>query len=189
MDWIPRVARPQGGICPAWGVNPRWEPAEDPQAPQGRQILPRGKLRRGLSALRGSQGEEAARVLGLTPQAGQIPPCGRGSLNRQRCVESYGLQPQERKASEFPRAPEGRRQIIALARYTHRVAISNQRLVRLEGEEVTFTWKDYAEFLRRFLLHVLPERCVRIRYYGLLANRHREKALTLCREARRRRRS
>ena len=82
-----------------------------------------------------------------------------------------------------------------LARYTHRVAISNQRLVRLEGEEVTFTWKDYArgqrlqemtlsgeEFLRRFLLHVLPDRFVRIRYYGLLANRHREQALALCRK-------
>jgi hypothetical protein len=87
-------------------------------------------------------------------------------------------------------------QVLAyLARYTHRVAVSNQRLVRLAGEEVTFTWKDYAqgqrlremtlsgeEFLRRFLLHVLPERFVRIRYYGLLANRHWEKALTLCRE-------
>jgi hypothetical protein len=87
-------------------------------------------------------------------------------------------------------------QVLAyLALYTHRVAISNQCLVRLEGEEVTFTWKDYArgqrlqemtlsgeEFLRRFLLHVLPERFVRIRYYGLLANRHREKALALCRE-------
>src|SRR5215203_469228 len=77
----------------------------------------------------------------------------------------------------------------------HRVALSNQRLVRLEGEEVTFTWKDYAqgqrlremtlsgeEFLRRFLLHVLPDRFVRIRCYGLLANRHREQALALCRE-------
>ena len=87
-------------------------------------------------------------------------------------------------------------QVLAyLARYTHRIAITNSRLVRLEGEEVTFTWKDYArgqrlqemtlsgeEFLRRFLLHVLPERFVRIRYYGLLANRHREKALALCRE-------
>jgi hypothetical protein len=87
-------------------------------------------------------------------------------------------------------------QVLAyLARYTHRVAISNPRLVRLEGEEVTFTWKDYAqsqrigemtlsgeEFLRRFLLHVLPERFVRIRYYGLLANRHREQSLALCRE-------
>lgn len=83
-----------------------------------------------------------------------------------------------------------------LARYTHhRIAISNSRLVRLEGEEVTFTWKDYAdhdrmremtlsgeEFLRRFLLHVLPDRFVRIRYYGLLANRNREKALELCRK-------
>jgi hypothetical protein len=75
------------------------------------------------------------------------------------------------------------------------VAISNPRLVRLEEEEVTFTWKDYAqgqrlremtlsgeEFLRRFLLHVLPDRFVRIRYYGLLANRHREPSLALCRE-------
>jgi hypothetical protein len=87
------------------------------------------------------------------------------------------------------------RVLAYLARYTHRVAISNQRLVRLEGEEVTFTWKDYArgqrlqemtlsgeEFLRRFLLHVLPDRFVRIRYYGLLANRHREQSLALCRE-------
>jgi hypothetical protein len=87
-------------------------------------------------------------------------------------------------------------QVLAyLARYTHRVAVSNSRLVRLEGEEVTFTWKDYAnhdrvremtlsgeEFLRRFLLHVLPDRFVRIRYYGLLANRNREKALELCRK-------
>jgi Putative transposase len=77
-----------------------------------------------------------------------------------------------------------------LARYTHRVAITNQRLARIEGDEVTFTWKDYAddhrqrkmtltgeEFLRRFLLHVLPDRFVRIRYYGLFANRHREQAL------------
>jgi hypothetical protein len=79
--------------------------------------------------------------------------------------------------------------------HTHRVAISNSRLVCLEGEEVTFTWKDYAdhdqmremtlsgeEFLRRFLLHVLPDRFVRIRYYGLLANRNRERALELCRK-------
>jgi putative transposase len=87
-------------------------------------------------------------------------------------------------------------QVLAyLARYTHRVAISNARLVRLDEETVTFTWKDYAdherlremtltgeEFLRRFLLHVLPDRFVRIRYYGLFANRHREQALAVCRE-------
>ena len=73
-----------------------------------------------------------------------------------------------------------------LARYTHRVAITNHRLVAFDGEQVTFRWKDYAqgnhkrmmtlaapEFLRRFLLHVLPRGFVRIRSFGFLANRHR----------------
>ena len=82
-----------------------------------------------------------------------------------------------------------------LARYTHRVALSNRRLLRLKDDHVTFTYKDYSqagrvrqmtlpveEFIRRFLLHVLPERFVRIRYYGLLANRHRERHLERCRE-------
>lgn len=87
-------------------------------------------------------------------------------------------------------------QVLAyLARYTHRVALSNSRLVRLEGDQVTFTYKDYAqgarvremtllaaEFIRRFLLHVLPERFVRIRHYGLFANRHRASQLERCRE-------
>jgi hypothetical protein len=87
-------------------------------------------------------------------------------------------------------------QVLAyLARYTHRVAISKPALGPPGGEEVTLTWKDYArgqrlqemtlsgeEFLRRFLLHVLPDRFVRIRDYGLLANRHREQALALCRK-------
>ena len=82
-----------------------------------------------------------------------------------------------------------------LARYTHRVAISNSRLMRLENDQVTFTYKDYSqsgrrremvlpaeEFIRRFLLHVLPEGFVRIRYYGLLSNRYRAENLALCRE-------
>lgn len=87
-------------------------------------------------------------------------------------------------------------QVLAyLARYTHRVAISNARLVRLEGGQVTFTYKDYSqggrvremtltveEFIRRFLLHVLPESFVRIRYFGLLSNRHRKHNLARCRE-------
>jgi putative transposase len=87
-------------------------------------------------------------------------------------------------------------QVLAyLARYTHRVAISNHRLVGLEGGRVSFTYKDYTqggrtremplpveEFMRRFLLHVLPEGFVRIRYYGLLANRSRERNLARCRE-------
>ena len=81
-----------------------------------------------------------------------------------------------------------------LARYTHRVAISNQRLVSLADGRVTFRWKDYRdgntekemtlaveEFTRRFLLHVLPRGFVRIRHYGLLANRHRHEKIAVCR--------
>src|SRR5882724_2426807 len=82
-----------------------------------------------------------------------------------------------------------------LARYTHRVAISNQRLVALSEGEVTFRWKDYAdgnavkemtlgvrEFTRRFLLHILPRGFVRIRHYGFLANRCRSERLECCRK-------
>ena len=82
-----------------------------------------------------------------------------------------------------------------LARYTHRVAISNQRLVALHDGLVTFRWKDYAqggqpaimtlqatEFIRRFLLHVLPRGFVRIRHFGFLANRCRQQRLQLCRK-------
>jgi hypothetical protein len=81
-----------------------------------------------------------------------------------------------------------------LARYTHRVALSNRRLVSLEGGQVTFTAKDYAaggqprlvrlsaeEFLRRWVQHVLPLGFVKIRHYGLLANRGRTERLTTCR--------
>ena len=81
-----------------------------------------------------------------------------------------------------------------LARYTHRVAISNHRLVAFQDDRVTFRWKDYAhgnkkkmmtlssqEFLRRFLLHVLPRGFVRIRFFGFLANRSRATLLPLCR--------
>ena len=81
-----------------------------------------------------------------------------------------------------------------LARYTHRVAISNRRLVGLRNGSVTFHWKDYAhgnqpammtlqatEFIRRFLLHVLPKGLVRIRHFGFLANRCRRQKISLCR--------
>jgi hypothetical protein len=83
-----------------------------------------------------------------------------------------------------------------LSRYTHRVAISNQRLVALDERGVTFRWKDYRakgrtryktmtlaaeEFMRRFLLHVLPGGFHRIRHYGLLANAARKHNLALAR--------
>jgi hypothetical protein len=87
-----------------------------------------------------------------------------------------------------------RRVLKYLARYTHRVAISNHRLRSLEDGRVSFEWKDYArrsrtrlmildavEFLRRFLLHVLPTGLVRIRQFGFLSNRGRARKLQLCR--------
>jgi hypothetical protein len=80
-----------------------------------------------------------------------------------------------------------------LGRYTHRVAISNHRLLAFDGEKVTFRWKDYAhgnqqrkmtlsaaEFLRRFLTHVLPRGFVRLRHFGFLANSQRARLLPLC---------
>lgn len=83
-----------------------------------------------------------------------------------------------------------------LGRYTHRVAISNNRLSGIEGDRVSFRYKDYAhgnrrktltleagEFIRRFLLHVLPRGFMRIRHYGLLANRAKRLKLALARSA------
>jgi hypothetical protein len=84
-----------------------------------------------------------------------------------------------------------------LSRYTHRVAISNCRLLSMDERSVTFRWKDYRakgktrhkamtlspqEFLRRFLLHVLPSGFHRIRHYGLLANSNRRDSLALARK-------
>jgi hypothetical protein len=90
----------------------------------------------------------------------------------------------------------GPEQVIAyLGRYTHRVAIANDRLVALEDDHVSFRWRDYrdgarcktmrleaVEFIRRFLLHVLPQGFMRIRHYGLFANRQRRTKLARCRE-------
>ena len=89
----------------------------------------------------------------------------------------------------------GPEQVLAyLGRYTHRVAIANSRLVSIEDGKVAFRWKDYrhhgksklmtldaGEFIRRFLLHTLPDGFHRIRHYGFLANGHRAEKLALCR--------
>ena len=81
-----------------------------------------------------------------------------------------------------------------LGRYTHRVAIANSRLIALAGDQVSFRWRDYRhhnknrvmtlaadEFIRRFLLHALPDGFHRIRHYGFLANRGRAEKLAQCR--------
>jgi hypothetical protein len=91
----------------------------------------------------------------------------------------------------------GPKQVLAyLARYTHRVAVANSRLLSLSDGKVRFRWKDYrqdgnakvmtldaGEFIRRFLLHVLPDGFHRIRHYGLFANGHRADNLDRCRQA------
>ena len=82
-----------------------------------------------------------------------------------------------------------------LGRYSHRVAISNHRIVNLENGYVTFKWRDYKdhnkekfmtltveEFMRRFFMHVLPRKFVKIRHYGILSNRNRSTKLKKCKE-------
>ena len=98
----------------------------------------------------------------------------------------------------YAKAPfGGPRQVLDyLGRYTHRVALSNERLLDVKDGRVTFQWKDYRakgreksrvmtldsdEFIRRFLIHVLPRGFQRIRFFGLLANRHRKVRLAECR--------
>jgi hypothetical protein len=97
----------------------------------------------------------------------------------------------------YAKAPfAGPQQVLDyLGRYTHRVAISNSRLLTIEDGHVTFRYKDYRdgdtqktmsltadEFIRRFLLHVLPSGFHRIRHYGFLSNRHRQEKLEQCRQ-------
>lgn len=97
----------------------------------------------------------------------------------------------------YAKAPFGGPQYVLeyLGRYTHRVAISNRRLLTLEDGQLSFRWKDYRdrnqhkvmtvaaeEFIRRFLQHALPPGFQRIRYYGFLANCHRARRLDLCRQ-------
>ena len=80
-----------------------------------------------------------------------------------------------------------------LGRYTHRVAISNNRILTIDGGNVTFKWRDYKdsnkwklmtvsaeEFIRRFLIHVLPKGFMKIKHYGLLSNRNKSRRLTIC---------
>ena len=117
-------------------------------------------------------------------------------LGQPSAFETMCLQAQRAKWVVFAKPPfGGPEQVLKyLARYTHRVAISNRRLLSIEEGRVRFEYKDYAdgsqtkvmtlaaiEFIRRFLLHVLPGGFVRIRQFGFLANRGRRKKLALCR--------
>src|SRR5437867_5092962 len=123
-----------------------------------------------------------------------------GSLKRLRHPHEFHayLAPVEQKEWVVYAKPPfaGPRQVLDyVGRYTHRVAISNNRLLDIEHNLVRFQWKDYRdndrqktmtlsadEFIRRFLIHVLPDGFQRIRYYGFLSNCHRNEKLALCRQ-------
>jgi Putative transposase/Transposase zinc-binding domain len=119
-------------------------------------------------------------------------------LKDPRAFKAHLAAQRRREWVVYAKAPfAGPKQVLGyLARYTHRVAISNRRLVALDDDQVSFRWKDYrangrtkpkvmrlpaGEFMRRFLLHVLPDGFHRVRHYGLLANGHREVMLARCR--------
>jgi hypothetical protein len=118
------------------------------------------------------------------------------ALNRPLAFEALCRRAAKAKWVVFAKAPfGGPEQVLKyLARYTHRVAISSSRILSIDDGKVSFLWKDYAdghktkvmtlaatEFIRRFLLHILPAGFVRIRQYGFLANRARQEKLALCR--------
>lgn len=123
-----------------------------------------------------------------------------GALEFLRDPSAFAARVAEARESEWvvyaKRPFAGSQQVLDyVGRYTHRVAISNNRLMDIDNGRVKFHWKDYRdnseikvmdldadEFIRRFLLHVLPEGFQRIRYYGFLANRDRRKKLALCRQ-------
>ena len=118
-------------------------------------------------------------------------------LTNPRAFAAYLAPAEQAEWVVYAKPPFGGAQHVLhyLARYTHRVAISNNRLLSMHDGQVTFLWKDYKqrltkktmtltaeEFIRRFLLHILPDGLQHIRHYGFLANRCRETKLALCRQ-------
>ena len=122
---------------------------------------------------------------------------GLTSLNGSKAFTAHLGPPRKVNWVVYAKRPfAGPEQVLAyLARYTHRVAIANSRIISCNDNAITFKWRDYRhrqrrktmklkpdEFIRRFLLHVLPPGCHRIRHYGLLANARRRANLALCRK-------
>jgi len=181
-------------VIPAGGVSPdgtRWVPCRRGKRGNLPFFLPVRVLSR---VFRGKFIEKLkrARTHGDLVLAGKL-----AHLNEQRHFERLLDDAVTREWAVYAKRPfGGPLQVLKyLARYTHRVALSNHRLLNMVGNRVTFRWKDYAdgnrqksmtldacEFMRRFLLHTLPTGFVRIRHYGFFANRNRARNLDHCRQ-------
>ena len=130
-------------------------------------------------------------------RSGELRMPGDGDPDDTRAFECLKALLQWNDWVVYTKAPfAGAANVLAyLGRYTHKSAIANHRLVDFDAEQVRFRWRDYAhgnkvkvmtldagEFIRRFLLHVLPRGFIRLRHYGVLANRGRARKLALCRD-------
>lgn len=131
-------------------------------------------------------------------EAGELAfPGAIAYLQEPKVFERFRKQFYRKKWVVYSKPPFGgpEKVIRYLGRYTHRIAISNHRIINVENGRVSFWWRDYAdgnkkkimtldapEFIRRFLLHVLPDRFVKIRHYGLLGSRNCKNNITLCRK-------
>jgi hypothetical protein len=173
-------------VVPAGGLAPdgsRWIPSSK------RFFLP-------VAALSIFRGKFAAGLKQLFLQSKLQFHGSLQSLVDPRCVRQFLRQLFQQDWVVYAKPPFGGPEHVLnyLARYTHGVAISNHRLVAFQNERVSFRWKDYAyggkqkimtvsadEFLRRFLIHVLPKGLVRIRRFSLFANRRRGTILVRCR--------
>ena len=120
-----------------------------------------------------------------------------GNLNQKKYYQDLISELYRKNWIVYTKEPfAGAEQVVKyLSRYTHRIAISNRRIIAMEDGKVTFRWKDYrdrnqwkimtldaVEFIRRFLMHFLPKGFVRIRYFGFMANRVRKMLLGICRQ-------
>lgn len=174
-------------VIPSGGLSPDHQRWVHPRFPFFLPVLVLGAVFRGKFLA----GLKRAWKAGQLCLPGELQP-----LKQDKLFRAFLRSLHRQRWVVYSKPPFGGPQYVLhyLARYTHRVAISNHRLVRFAGGKVTFRWKDYAhgnkkrlmtlsaeEFLRRFLLHVLPRGFVRIRFFGFLANRRRGVLLSLCR--------
>ncbi|HEY6372335.1 MAG TPA: IS91 family transposase [Candidatus Sulfotelmatobacter sp.] len=172
-------------------------PAGGRSLDRSRWIACRGRFFLPVAVLKARFRRRFLRLLAAAYRQGKLKLWGRlGSLRKPEAFDRFLRPLQTKKWVVCVKPPFGSAEHVLkyLAHYTHRIAISNGRLIAVENGQVTFRWRDSAdhnaqksmtleavEFIRRFLMHVLPAGFVKIRHCGLLANRHCQASLALCR--------